>query len=99
MLSQVYYLVRSRADGQYLVARPRPANPDGPPEPGYLLMFSEHADALIYLNTHAAEMASQFSVESIPGTQIKSLMQRWGFAGLGLVQDPLLPRVEFLSPA
>jgi hypothetical protein len=62
-----------------------------------LLLFGENFDALSYLNTHAAELASRFSVESIPGTQVKSLLKRWGFSGVGIVTDPLLPNVEFLQ--
>lgn len=96
MLSQTFYLVRSRSDGSYLVARPdRSAGAE--PGAGYLLMFREHFDALSYLNTHGAGVAEQFAVESMAPTQINGLLQRWGFAGLGVVQDPLLPRVEFLK--
>ena len=95
MLSQTFYLVRSRADGQYLVARTKP-NADAPSDSGYLLMFKEHADALSYLNTHGGEVAHRFSVESIPGTQLKSLIKRWGFIGVGMVQDPLIPQIDFL---
>lgn len=95
MLSQIFYLVRSRADGQYLVARTKPKG-DAPPDAGYLLMFKEHADALSYLNTHGGEVAHRFSVEPIPGTQLKSVLQRWGFIGVGMVQDPLIPQIEFL---
>jgi hypothetical protein len=94
MLSQVFYLIRSKTDGQYLVARP---NGDAE-SPGYLLMFKEHYDALSYINTHGAEVADRFAVESIAGTQLGNLIKRWGFVGMGLVQDPLLPRVEFLRP-
>lgn len=104
MYAEIFYLLRSRADGQYLVARPgRPDSeqtpeqaPDQKPDPGFLLMFREHADALSYLNTHGASVARQFAVESIPGSQLKALMTRWGFAGLGMVSDPLLPQVDFL---
>jgi hypothetical protein len=60
-------------------------------------MFHEHADALSYLNTHAANVAGRFGVESITGNQLKSLLQRWGFSGVGMVQDTLLPKIEFLS--
>jgi len=91
MLSEVYYLIRSRSDGSYLTARP---NSQGL---GYLLLFGEHFDALSYLNTHAAELASRFSVESVPGTQVKGLLKRWGFSGVGIVTDPLIPNVEFLQ--
>ncbi len=98
MLSDIFYLIRSRADGQYLVARPRvAADPDAPPNSGFLLMFQEHADALSYLNTHGAGVADQFAVESIPGSQLKPLMGRWGFMGVGMVRDPLLPTIDFLQ--
>jgi hypothetical protein len=95
-MAQIYYLIRSKMDGQYLVARPRSPDPDRP-DPGYLLMFREHFDALSYLNTHAKDVVDRFAVESLPDTQMNGLMQRWGFAGVGIVQDPLIPRVEFLQ--
>jgi len=97
MLSQVYYLVRSRADGRYLLAHPRTDAESGE-TPGYLLMFREHFEALSYLNTHGLAVAERFAVESVPATQIGSLLKRWGFTGVGIVQDPLLPKIEFLSP-
>lgn len=94
MLSQTHYLVRSRIDGQYLVARLRAG--ESPTEANYLLLFKESYDALSYLNAHGAELADRFSVESIPATQLKSLLQRWGFQGIGLVNDPLEPQIQFL---
>lgn len=97
MFSQTYYLIRSRVDGQYLVAKPNADS--GQTEPSYLLMFREHFDALSYLNTHGADVADRFAVESINGNQLKGLLQRWGFTGVGIVQDPLVPTVEFLSQA
>lgn len=97
MLSEVYYVVRSRTDGQYLVARPKMASEDlDRPSPSFLLVFRENSDALTYLNTHAGELATRFGVESIPGTQVAPLLKRWGFFGVGMVEDPLLPRVEFM---
>lgn len=99
MLSQTYYLLRSRQDGQYLVARPRSADGEVTNTPGYLLLFREHADALGYLNAHAAEVADRFGVESLAGLQLAGLLKRWGFRGVGVVEDPLLPRVEFLQAA
>jgi len=36
-------------------------------------------------------------VETLSGTQLKGLMQRWGFAGIGLVSEPLEPQVQFLA--
>ena len=92
MLSQVFYLLRSRSDGKYLCANP---NPDA--AVSYLLMFREDYDALSYLNAHAAEVADRFGVESISGSSVKTLLERWGFNGVGVVQDPLLPNIEFLT--
>jgi hypothetical protein len=99
-MSQVFYFIRSRADGQYLVARPKAStatqrSPE-PADPGYVLMFREHFDALSYLNTHGAGLTDRFAIESIPDTQLSSLLKRWGFTGLGVVEDPLLPQIDFL---
>lgn len=91
-VSPVYYLLRSQMDGQYLTARPNPGA-----GARYVLLFREHFEALSYLNQHGAEVADQFSVESIPGTQLMSLLKRWEFAGMGIVQEPLLPTIEFFS--
>lgn len=96
MLTQTYYLVRSRADGQYLVARLQQPTPDTV-DPGYVLLFREHFEALTYLNTHGRDIADRFAVESIPGTQVESLMKRWNFTGIGVVEDPIPPKVEFLA--
>ncbi|MEP0868371.1 hypothetical protein NDA01_00985 [Trichocoleus desertorum AS-A10] len=95
MLSQVYYIIRSRLDGNYLTANFSQGSSGT--KSSYLLMFREDFEALSYLNTHASDLSDRFAVESIPGTQITGLMKRWGFAGVGIVQDPLLPQVEFLS--
>jgi hypothetical protein len=99
MFSEAYYLIRSRADGSYLGRASscwwRRTDPKA--SASFLLLFREHFDALSYLNTHAAELADRFSVESIPGTQIDPLLKRWSFTGIGVVQDPLIPRVEFLT--
>jgi hypothetical protein len=95
MLSQTHYLLRSRIDGQYLVARLKAG--ESPTEANYLLLFKENYDALSYLNTHGAGVADRFSIESIPATQLKSLLQRWGFKGIGMVNDPLEPQIQFLS--
>jgi hypothetical protein len=95
MLSQTHYLIRSRADGQYLVARLN--RDDSQTEASYLLLFQENYEALSYLNQHAAGMSDRFAVESLPATQLKSLMQRWGFQGIGLVSDPLEPQIQFLA--
>ncbi len=100
MFSQTYYLIRSRVDGSYLVAHPYQDEKSTETErsnSSFLLLFREHFDALSYLNTHASDVRDRFTVESIPGSQIDNLMQRWSFTGIGVVQDPLLPNVEFLS--
>lgn len=91
MFSQIFYLVRSNQDGKYLTARPNPDSGDS-----YLLLFREHFDALSYLNKYGADVVDRFGVESIPGSQLSGLIKRWGFNGIALVQDPLLPRIEFL---
>jgi hypothetical protein len=94
MLSETHYLLRSRQDGQYLVARLRQGETETPAN--YVLLFQESYDALSYLNTHARDLAANFAVETLSGTQLKGLMQRWGFQGIGLVSEPLEPRVQFL---
>lgn len=94
MFSEVYHVIRSKADGSYIAAHPRTGEQPGP---SYLLIFREHFEALSYLNTHGADVSDRFAVESVPGSQLINLVKRWGFTGLGLVQDPLIPRVEFLS--
>lgn len=95
MFSQIHYLIRSKIDGKYLTARPQVGEKET--KTGYLLVFREHFDALSYINTHGAEVADRFAVESISGTQLKNLLQRWGFNGVGVVEDPLLPKIQFLS--
>ncbi|EKQ67585.1 hypothetical protein OsccyDRAFT_3866 [Leptolyngbyaceae cyanobacterium JSC-12] len=98
MYSHTYYLVRSKVDGQYLVAHLRQDETSASKgNSGYLLMFQEHFDALSYLNTHGKDIADRFAVESIPGSQLEALIKRWDFGGVGIVQDPLLPKVEFLA--
>lgn len=95
MFSQVYYVIRSKADGRYVTAHPNSSAQ--PNAPGYLLMFQENFEALSYINTHGADVAECFAIESVPGSQLKNLLKRWGFVGVGVVQDPLLPRIDFLS--
>ncbi|MDY7021886.1 MAG: hypothetical protein SWJ54_11090 [Cyanobacteriota bacterium] len=92
MYSQVLYLLRSKADGQYIAARP---NPDS--NQGFLLLFSEDFEALSYLNKHAGEVADRFGVESISGSQLKGILQRWGFTGIAMVKDSTAPTIEFLE--
>ncbi|MEC4886216.1 MAG: hypothetical protein SAL70_33590 [Scytonema sp. PMC 1070.18] len=92
MFSEVYYLIRSKTDGRYLVAHPNPDKASG-----YVLLFRQDFDALSYLNKYAGELANRFAVESLPGSQIGTLLKRWGFSGIGIVSDPLLPKIEFLQ--
>jgi hypothetical protein len=92
MFSQVYYLIRAKADGHYLTAHPPSDHPQT-----YLLLFSEQFDALSYLNKYAADLTDKFTVESIPGSQMTGILQRWGFGGIALVKDPLLPSIEFMT--
>lgn len=100
MYSQVYYLIRSRIDGSYLAAYPDRADDENrSPENGFVLLFQEHFDALSYLNKYAGELRDRFSVESLPGSQIAGVLDRWGYKGFGVVNDPLIPRIEFLSKA
>ncbi|BAZ38016.1 hypothetical protein NIES4101_39500 [Calothrix sp. NIES-4101] len=90
-MTEIYYLIRSKTDGKYLAARPDDH------EKSYLLLFNEDFDAMSYLNTHAGDLANKLGVESISGSQISGLMKRWGFVGIGIVSDPLLPKIEFLQ--
>ncbi|ALB42021.1 MULTISPECIES: hypothetical protein [Nostocales] len=87
----IYYIIRSRSDGKYLTAR---VDDD---TSGYLLLFKEDFEAMSYLNTHAADLANRLTVEPLASNQIGSLLKRWGFAGVGIVNDPLLPEIEFLQ--
>ncbi len=92
MLSETYYLIRSKADGRYLAARP---NEDDAST--FVLLFRENFDALSYINTHAGDLANRLGIETVSGTQLKTVLQRWSFNGVGMVTDPLLPKIEFLS--
>jgi hypothetical protein len=97
MLEQPYYLLRSKSTGQYLVARPpvEVGHPEQPSEP-YLLLFIADFDALSYLNAHAGELAAQFVMEQCDRRQIKTISDRWSYTGVGIVNDPLVPSVEFM---
>ncbi len=95
MFADFHYALRSKLDGQYLVAR-LPRSEDLPPAQ-FLLLFKEDYLALSYVNQHAPELGDRFGVESLSSGQLKGLMRRWGFQGVGLVQDPLEPRIEFMT--
>lgn len=91
MFTKSYYLLRSTHDGQYLAAKPR-----NQASKGFLMLFNADYEALSYVNQHAAEVADRFAVESISGQQLKQMIDRWGYEGVGIVNDPLVPDVEFL---
>lgn len=94
-VAQLYYLLRAQADGRYLAARPR--TEDATPSAGFLLVFKADYDALSYLNAHAPDLSEQFSVETITPANLKPLLSRWNFQGLGMVQDPRLPQIDFFN--
>jgi len=93
MFSQVYYVILVRASGRYLTVQPQ----DKPDAPKYLLLFKENFEAMTYLNQHGGGLADKFTVESVAQTQLKGLLFRWGFTGIGVVQDTLEPRIDFLN--
>ncbi len=95
MLPQLYYIVRSKVDGKYLVAQINKAENEA--SVSYLLVFSENFEARSYLNTHGSDVSDRFIVESTSETQLKTILGRWDFQGIGLVKDPLIPRIEFMS--
>ena len=95
MFSAIHYIIRSKVDGKYLVAQINKGEDQA--TVSYLLVFSEDFEALSYLNTHGSDVSDRFIVESTSGNQLKTILQRWDFQGIGLVKDPLLPRIEFLS--
>ncbi len=94
MLSQINYLIRSQKDGKYLVARIEAE--DSPEMQNYLLVFKEDYEALSYVNTHGKAMSDRLSIESVSATQLKSILQRWGYQGIGYVEDPLIPKIKFM---
>jgi hypothetical protein len=95
MQASIYYLVRSKVDGKYLAANLQKSQSDN--ESNYLLVFHENFEALSYLNTHGKELADRFIVETVTSTQLKSTLSRWGYQGIGLVKDPLVPDINFMS--
>lgn len=97
MFSQAYYLLRSKIDGQYLAARLKTVETRQEVDSNFILVFKEDYDALSYLSTHAPEVASQFGLESAMGSQLTGIMQRWGYKGIGMVEDPIEPRIQFVN--
>lgn len=101
MLAESYYVVQSRRNGKHLTAHPQRRSPSSPriaqeADAGFLLLFREKTDALSYLNTHAGDLTPQFQVEPVQRSQLPGLIKRWQFRGVGLVNDPLVPQIEFL---
>ncbi|MDJ0649445.1 MAG: hypothetical protein QNJ60_12145 [Xenococcaceae cyanobacterium MO_188.B19] len=94
MLSQINYLIRSQKDGKYLVARIE--DEDSNKMTSYLLVFKEDYEALSYINTHGKSMSSELNVESTSATALKGILQRWGYQGIGYVEDPLIPQIKFM---
>ncbi|BAZ44683.1 hypothetical protein NIES4102_16950 [Chondrocystis sp. NIES-4102] len=94
MLLQINYIIRSKKDGKYLVAR---LESSGESQASYLLVFQYDYDALSYINAHAQEFSDRLAVEAASPTQLKAMMQRWGYQGFGLVKDPLTPDIQFFS--
>jgi hypothetical protein len=95
MINNINYLIRSKVDGKYLVANVSKA--DNNITNSYLLVFREDFEALSYINTHGKEFSDRLAVESVSSTQLKGLLQRWGYQGIALVEDPLVPRISFMS--
>lgn len=95
MIDNINYLIRSKVDGKYLVARLQ-EDPDRP-ETTYLLLFKEDYEALSYLNQHGQGLRDRLTVESASATQLSGLLKRWGYQGIALVEDPLLPTIKFMS--
>lgn len=94
MLLQINYLIRSKQDGKYLVARmPEQSGI----EASYLLVFQQDYDALSYINAHGQEFSDRLTVETASPMQLKALMKRWKYAGFGIVKDPLLPDIQFVA--
>ena len=89
-----YYLLRSRQNGQYLSAQQPDA--DHSTQTRYVLLFRQDFEALSYLNAHAPDLSDRFSVEAHSLSQLKASLERWGFAGVAFVTDPLEPQVDFM---
>jgi hypothetical protein len=91
---ELYYVLRSRLNGQFLVA-----HPSTDAQQNYVLVFKADYDALSYLNAHAANAQEQLATECLSASQLKANLSRWGFQGIGLVDDPMLPSIQFLELA
>ncbi|MBL1209710.1 hypothetical protein [Geminocystis sp. GBBB08] len=92
MFSEVFYLLRSKQDGKYLVANIENKIHE---KESFLFVFQENFDALGYINHHSPEYKDLFIVESLSFSQLKLLLSRWGFSGIGIVEDILIPKIKF----
>lgn len=92
MFNEIFYLLRSKQDGKYLVAN---INNQDSEKTSYLFVFKEDFDALGYINHHSPKYKDLFTVESVSSPQLKLLISRWGFSGIGIVEDILVPDVKF----
>ncbi|MGD1903750.1 MAG: hypothetical protein ACFB9N_16095 [Geitlerinemataceae cyanobacterium] len=91
-MTDLYYTLRVKQNGQYLSAAPDPDRPTR-----FVLLFPEAADALSYLDAHASGMGDRFAVETVGTAQLGKVLERWGFVGVGVVRDPRLPDIEFAA--
>jgi hypothetical protein len=89
---ELYYVLRSRLNGQFLVAHP---DPDA--QQKYVLVFKADYEAMSYLSAHGATAQAQLAVECLSAAQLRINLDRWGFQGIGLVEDPILPSIQFLA--
>lgn len=93
MFTNIFYVLRSKKDGKYLITNQ--LNKTGNNQ-SFLFVFNSDSDAMLYLNHHAPEYAHNFVIESASNQQLKAILTRWGFTGIGIVKDTLIPEVEFL---
>ncbi|NJN30786.1 MAG: hypothetical protein HC824_10450 [Synechococcales cyanobacterium RM1_1_8] len=110
-MATIYYLLRSKQNGRYLSGREpmgdrqlgekqredRHPGEQPPEQAQFLMLFQQDFEALSYLNAHAPEVSDRFTLEPHNLQQLKASLERWGFAGVAFVTDPLEPRVDFLA--
>ncbi|WP_373480316.1 hypothetical protein [Geminocystis sp.] len=92
MYNNFFYLLRATHDGKYLAANIEDLDLGNQT---FLLVFKEDYDALGYVNHHTPEYSHKFTVESVSSPQLKSLLPRWGFSGIAIVEDILIPKIKF----
>ncbi len=92
MFAETYTVLRSQVNGRYLVAHPQTET-----RSAFLLVFQDLEQALSYVNAHAPSTAGSWSLEPITTPQVQQMINRWQFAGFGLVEDPLVPNIRFMQ--